>query len=48
VPLVVNRQHVVWVCGWRLDERARVREDTQRVLHLRFRRIYRHSENVFG
>jgi tRNA(Ile)-lysidine synthase len=40
VPLVVNEDddRILWVAGWRLDERARVRSTTARVLHLRFTR----------
>jgi len=33
-PLVVGRSGIVWVPGLRLDERARVRTGTARVLHL--------------
>ncbi len=33
-PLVVGRSGIVWVPGLRLDERARVRAGTARVLHL--------------
>lgn len=37
IPLMVNEAgEVVWVCGWRVDERARVTTDTQRVAWLRF------------
>jgi tRNA(Ile)-lysidine synthase len=28
---------ITWVCGWRVDERARVRAETEQVLVLRFR-----------
>ena len=39
IPLVVNEDgQIVWVCGWRPDERARVTEATQRVAWLRFAR----------
>lgn len=37
VPLLVRGDgEIMWVCGWRIDERARVREDTARVavIHL--------------
>jgi tRNA(Ile)-lysidine synthase len=30
---------IVWVCGWRVDERAQVREATERVLVLRFSQV---------
>ncbi len=41
VPLVVgdDRDRILWVAGWRLDERARVTPETQRVLWLRFLRV---------
>jgi tRNA(Ile)-lysidine synthase len=37
VPLLVSGDdRILWVAGWRLDERARVTPETERVLHLRF------------
>jgi tRNA(Ile)-lysidine synthase len=36
VPIVASPLHIVWLAGWRVDERARVIESTERVLHLRF------------
>jgi tRNA(Ile)-lysidine synthase len=36
LPLLVTDWGLVWVCGQRLDRRARVRKSTKRVLHLRF------------
>ena len=36
VPLLVAGERIVWVCGWREDERAKVTESTQRILWLRF------------
>jgi tRNA(Ile)-lysidine synthase len=36
LPLLAGRQGIAWVCGQRLDERARVREATARVLEARF------------
>lgn len=37
LPLVVNaRDEIVWLPGWRLDERVRITETTARVLRLRF------------
>lgn len=36
VPLLVRYDdEIMWVCGWRVDERARVRQDTTRVLAVR-------------
>jgi tRNA(Ile)-lysidine synthase len=40
IPLLVNAEdRILWVCGWRPDERARVAEGTRRVVHLRFHRM---------
>jgi len=36
VPLVAAPHHVVWVAGWRVDERVKITEDTAEVLRLRF------------
>lgn len=36
--LVVSPQHIVWVAGYRIDERVRVREETEEILLLRFQR----------
>ena len=36
IPLLVAQHEVLWVCGYRPDERARIWPDTQRVLHLKF------------
>ena len=37
VPLLVSGDdRILWVAGWRLDERARVMPEVERVLHLRF------------
>ena len=38
VPIVASPRHIVWVAGWRIDERAKVGPQTERVLHLAFRR----------
>ncbi len=37
VPIVASPQHIVWVAGWRIDERVRIADSTKRVLHLAFR-----------
>ncbi len=37
-PLVVSPSHIVWVAGYRIDERVKVTEQTRQVLHLRFAR----------
>lgn len=36
VPLVVSPSQIVWVVGWRIDDRAKVTENTLRALRLRF------------
>ena len=37
VPIVASPRHIVWVAGWRIDERAKITAETERVLHLAFR-----------
>jgi len=36
LPLVVSPQHIVWVAGWRVDERVKISSQTAQVLYLRF------------
>jgi len=36
VPILASPQHIVWLAGWRVDERGRITKGTKRVLHLRF------------
>jgi len=36
VPIVASPRHIVWVAGWRIDERAKITAETERVLHLAF------------
>jgi len=38
VPLVCSPQHIIWVVGYRIDNRARVTPSTKRVLCLEFER----------
>jgi tRNA(Ile)-lysidine synthetase-like protein len=39
IPLLVNsRDEILWVCGWRPDQRAAVGKDTERLVHFRFER----------
>jgi len=38
LPLVVSPQNIVWVAGYRIDERARVTERTERVLKIWFQK----------
>jgi tRNA(Ile)-lysidine synthase len=39
VPIVCSPKQIVWVVGWRIDDRVRVTEDTKRVLCLDFRPV---------
>jgi len=34
VPIVCSPEHILWVVGWRIDDRGKVTEDTRRVLRL--------------
>jgi tRNA(Ile)-lysidine synthetase-like protein len=36
IPLLVSPRHVLWLAGWRIDERAKVTEKTTQVLVLSF------------
>jgi len=36
IPIVCSPQHILWVVGWRIDERVKVTEDTKKVLCLKF------------
>jgi tRNA(Ile)-lysidine synthase len=36
VPILASPRHIVWVAGWRIDERAKITGSTERVLHLAF------------
>jgi tRNA(Ile)-lysidine synthase len=38
IPIVSSPRQVLWVVGWRLDERVRVSDGTRRVLRLKFTR----------
>jgi tRNA(Ile)-lysidine synthase len=38
VPIVCSPEQILWVVGWRIDERAKVSEGTTRVLRLDFKR----------
>ena len=39
VPIVCSPEHILWVAGWRPDERVKVTEDTRKVLRLEFERV---------
>jgi tRNA(Ile)-lysidine synthase len=39
VPVVCSAQHIMWVVGWRIDDRLKVTDYAGEVLCLRFRRL---------
>ncbi len=39
VPLVCSSKQILWVVGWRIDERVKVTESTNEILHLKFERL---------
>lgn len=39
IPLVCSPQYILWVVGWRIDERVKVINTTKQVLCLKFERI---------
>jgi tRNA(Ile)-lysidine synthase len=38
IPLVCSPQHIIWVVGWRIDDRVKVTNATRQVLCLKFKR----------
>ena len=38
IPLVCSPQHILWVVGWRIDERVKVTDTTKQILCLKFER----------
>jgi len=38
IPLVYSPEHILWVVGWRIDERVKVTEETKKILCLKFER----------
>ena len=38
IPIVCSPQHILWVVGWRLDDRVKVTDATKQVLCLKFER----------
>ena len=38
IPIVCSPQHILWVVGWRIDDRAKVTPQTKRILRLKFER----------
>jgi tRNA(Ile)-lysidine synthase len=39
IPLVCNQEQVLWIVGWRIDDRYKVRPGTGKILRLEFQRI---------
>lgn len=39
VPLVCSPEYILWVVGWRIDDRVKVTEATREILHLKFERL---------
>ncbi len=39
VPVVCSPRHIMWVVGWRIDDRLKVTASTDEALRLRFRRL---------
>ena len=38
IPIVCSPEHILWVVGWRTDERAKVTDNTKQILCLKFER----------
>ena len=38
IPLVCSPKHILWVVGWRIDERVKVTDTTKQILCLKFKR----------
>ena len=38
IPVVCSPTHILWLVGWRIDDRVKVTESTKQVLRLQFRR----------
>jgi tRNA(Ile)-lysidine synthase len=45
IPLLVAGQQILWICGYRPDERARIRRTTQQIAHFKFERRQSWSQN---
>jgi tRNA(Ile)-lysidine synthase len=39
VPLVCSPEQILWLVGWRIDDRVKVTEHTKDILHLQFERL---------
>jgi tRNA(Ile)-lysidine synthase len=38
LPVLVDEDHILWVCGWRIDERVRATSETRQYLTVKFER----------
>ncbi|MCX6003618.1 MAG: tRNA lysidine(34) synthetase TilS [Chloroflexi bacterium] len=38
IPIVSSREQIMWVVGYRIDERAKVTENTRKILSIKFKR----------
>ncbi len=39
IPVICSPAQIVWVVGWRIDERVKVSDGTRKMLRLEFKRI---------
>jgi len=39
IPIVCSPSQILWVVGWRIDDRIKVTENTEQVLHFKFERV---------
>jgi tRNA(Ile)-lysidine synthase len=39
VPIITSPEQIIWVAGWRIDERVKVTEETLKILRLEFKRL---------
>ncbi len=46
VPIVCSPEHILWVVGWQIDDRAKVTESTKQVLRLEFKQVSDSSTGI--
>ena len=39
IPLVCSTEQILWVVGWRIDDRVKVTESTRTIIRLEFYRL---------
>ncbi len=39
IPIIASSRHILWVVGWRIDDRVKITGDTRQVLRLEFERL---------